>query len=314
MREAAARPVIVPDTIVIDHGQGVRLRHLHPGLRTAGDLDPAGPQGTPTDKGVVEATFDAIKTLFAQHVAGYTGCEHDAARPRRRPARGRCDELQDLLDEWLIVGWQHRPHDALRDPHAAAADALAEREVRRAGRRGRLSAGDADRRGLPGAAAGGVASDQRLRHPDRLPHLRLPRPRPVAPAALRAGARKRGLWEVHYDPYDVSQVFVRTPDGWITVAVDAPADGRRAVRRLHLAPRPPPGRAETRPDDTTETEIARVLDDAAHPRRARPGSGQRTGSPPAPAPALRTARGCPRRATPRRTPADAASGPRLARR
>ena len=29
-------------------------------------------------------------------------------------------------------------------------------------------------------------------------------------------AAKQGLWEVHYDPYDLSQVFVRTPDGWVT--------------------------------------------------------------------------------------------------
>ncbi|WP_405612330.1 Mu transposase C-terminal domain-containing protein [Streptomyces sp. NBC_01508] len=30
-------------------------------------------------------------------------------------------------------------------------------------------------------------------------------------------AAKRGLWEVHYDPYDLSQVFVRTQRGWVTV-------------------------------------------------------------------------------------------------
>jgi putative transposase len=24
---------------------------------------------------------------------------------------------------------------------------------------------------------------------------------------------KRGLWEVHYDPYNLSQVYVRTPEG-----------------------------------------------------------------------------------------------------
>ena len=27
---------------------------------------------------------------------------------------------------------------------------------------------------------------------------------------------KRGLWEVHSDPYDLSRVFVRTLDGWVT--------------------------------------------------------------------------------------------------
>ncbi|MFB7651504.1 MULTISPECIES: Mu transposase C-terminal domain-containing protein [unclassified Streptomyces] len=29
-------------------------------------------------------------------------------------------------------------------------------------------------------------------------------------------AAKKGLWEVHYDPYDLTRVFVRTTGGWIT--------------------------------------------------------------------------------------------------
>jgi DNA-binding CsgD family transcriptional regulator len=29
--------------------------------------------------------------------------------------------------------------------------------------------------------------------------------------------KQKGLWEVHYDPYDLSQVFLRTPDGWVSV-------------------------------------------------------------------------------------------------
>lgn len=52
MEMMAAKPVIVPDTIVID-GEGVRLRHVHPRLRPAGYLgaglpscDPNGPQRT----------------------------------------------------------------------------------------------------------------------------------------------------------------------------------------------------------------------------------------------------------------------------
>ncbi len=73
MELAAAKPVIVPDTIVIDGGRvfvsdtftracarlGVSVQNCRP--------------GTPTDKGIVEATFDAINTLFCQHVAAYTG-------------------------------------------------------------------------------------------------------------------------------------------------------------------------------------------------------------------------------------------------
>jgi putative transposase len=34
------------------------------------------------------------------------------------PAVRTLPELQDLLDEWILAGWQARPHDALRDPLA----------------------------------------------------------------------------------------------------------------------------------------------------------------------------------------------------
>ena len=102
-----------------------------------------GPR-TPTDKAIVESTFGSINTLFCQHVAGYTG-SNTTLRGADATGAWTLPELQDLLDEWLIVGWQPRPHDALRDPHVAAAGAVAEREVRRAGRRGRLPAADAVR-------------------------------------------------------------------------------------------------------------------------------------------------------------------------
>ena len=54
-------------------------------------------------------------------------------------------ELQDLLDEWVIVGWQTAPARRRCATRCAAAEAVAEREVRRAGRRGGLPAADADR-------------------------------------------------------------------------------------------------------------------------------------------------------------------------
>ena len=80
-------------------------------------VQPARPQ-TPTDKAIVEATFGSINTLFCQHVAGYTGS--NTARAARDLERGAwtMPELQDLLDEWLIAGWQPRPHDSLRDPRS----------------------------------------------------------------------------------------------------------------------------------------------------------------------------------------------------
>jgi putative transposase len=32
-----------------------------------------------------------------------------------------------------------------------------------------------------------------------------------------AVTRRRGLWEIHHDPYDVSRIYVRGPQGWLTV-------------------------------------------------------------------------------------------------
>ena len=86
---------------------------------------------------------------------------------------------------------------------------------------------------------------------------------------------RRGLWEVHYDPYDATRVFVRTPDGWVTVPwthlpmISAPfAEFTwRQARRMA---------AEKGADDTNETEVARVLDDLLTRAPAGP-ADKRTG-------------------------------------
>jgi hypothetical protein len=114
---AAAKPVIIPDTVVIDHGR-VFLSEVF--LRAAGTLgisvQPAH-QLTPTDKATIERTFGSINTLFCQHVAGYTG--RDVTRRGADPAGDNLwslADLQELLDEWVIAGWQCRPHEGLRHP------------------------------------------------------------------------------------------------------------------------------------------------------------------------------------------------------
>ena len=74
MELAAARPVIVPDTIVIDGGKVFVSDTFTRACERLGiSIQRARPR-TPTDKAIVEATFGSINTLFCQHVAGYTGC------------------------------------------------------------------------------------------------------------------------------------------------------------------------------------------------------------------------------------------------
>ena len=273
MELAAAKPVIVPDTIVIDGGKvfvsdtftracarlGVSVQNCRP--------------GTPTDKGIVEATFAAINTLFCQHVAAYTG-SNTTLRGSDVDAVWTVPDLQDLLDEWLLCGWQARPHDALRDPYFP-----------------RRSVSPNDKYAALVAAAGYLPLT--LSGEDYLELL------PVAWRAINDyGIRldyrtydspglgpwrrqhsgitaRRGLWEVHHDPYDLSQVFVRTPDGWVTAPwthlpmISAPfADFTwRHARKLA---------AQAGRDDTSETEVARVLDELLTRAQAGPPADKAT--------------------------------------
>ncbi len=267
MAQAAAKPVIVPDTIVIDGGKvfvsevftracdrlGISVQHARP--------------RTPTDKGIVESTFDSINSLFCQHVAAYTGSNVTSRGSNVDTAAAwTVGQLQDLLDEWLIAGWQHRPHDSLRDPFApkkpVSPNDMYACLVAAAGYLPLALAGEDYLELLPIAWRTindyGIRIDHRTYDgPDLGPWRR-----------QHSGiAAKRGLWEVHYDPYDLSHVFVRTTEGWVTVAwthlpmVSAPfADFTwRHARRLA---------ADAGLDDTNETAVARILDDlltrAAH--------------------------------------------------
>lgn len=258
MQEAAARPVIVPDQVVIDHGKVFVSEVFERACERLGiSIQPAR-KDTPTDKAVVEATFSAIKTLFAQHVAGFKGA-NPTLRGRGVEAVWTIGELQDLFDEWVIY-WQHRGHDALRDP-AAPRRKLSPNEkyaalVPAAGYLPITLSGNDYLELLPVKWRQindyGVRIDNRIYDSPELGRYRR------QPSGLSG---KRGLWERHYDPYDLSRVFVRNhhDGGWITAPwthlpmVAAPfADFTwRHARRLVAES----GR------DVTETEIARALDD-----------------------------------------------------
>jgi len=248
--------VIVPDTIVIDGGKVfVSDTFTRACDRPGVSVQRARPR-TPTDKAIVEATFGSINTLFCQHVAAYTG---STTTLRGVDATGAwtLPELQDLLDEWLLPGWQTRPHDALRDPQLPRR-ALSPNEkyaaLVAAGYLPLTLSGEDYLELLPvewrQINAYGIRIGYRTYDCPELGRWRLQH------SGITA---RRGLWEVHYDPYDATHVFVRTSDGWITVPwshlpmISAPfAEFTwRHARRLA---------AERGLDDTNETDVARVLD------------------------------------------------------
>jgi putative transposase len=273
MELAAAKPVIVPDTIVIDGGKvfvsdtftracarlGVSVQNCRP--------------GTPTDKGIVEATFAAINTLFCQHVAAYTG-SNTTLRGSDVDAVWTLPDLQDLLDEWLLCGWQARPHDALRDPYFPRRSVSPNDKyaalVAAAGYLPLTLSGEDYLELLPVTWRAindyGIRLDYRTYDSPELGRWRRQHSGVTA---------KRGLWEVHYDPYDLSQVFVRTQEGWVTAPwthlpmVAAPfADFTwRHARKLA---------AQAGRDDTSETEVARVLDELLTRAQAGPPADKAT--------------------------------------
>ena len=176
-------------------------------------------KGSPWEKGTVETSFNAVGTLFAQYVAGYVGSsvEHRGEKAEQ-DAVWSIVELQALLDEWIVTTWQNRPHEGLRDP-VTPGKALTPNEqyaalVEVAGYVPVPLSADDYVELLPVSWNAinkyGVRLDNRTYDCGPLTPFR----------RQHSGVeRKKGLWEVHYDPYDVSRIWVRNhhDGGWITV-------------------------------------------------------------------------------------------------
>jgi len=219
LEQAAARPVIVPETIVCDRGKVYLSEAFRSACRALGiTLQPAHPD-TPTDKPVIERTLGSVGTLFAQHVAGYAGSSVERrGRNAEAEAAWSMVELQALLDEWVVAVWQNRPHDGLRHP-ATPGRPLTPNEayaalVEVAGYVPVPLSEEDYLELLPvcwrtvnsyGVKISHRVYDCRTLNPYRRQYSGV--------------AAKQGLWEIHYDPYDVTQIWVRNhhDGGWITV-------------------------------------------------------------------------------------------------
>jgi hypothetical protein len=220
-------------------------------------------QLTPTDKANIERTFGSINTLFCQHVAGYTGRD-----VTRRGAGGEdrmwsLADLQELLDEWVIAGWQSREHEGLRHPftpdkpcspndaYAALVTAAGYVPVALTGE-DYIELMPAEWRTI---GEGGIQIDYRTYNSGEIRKY----------ARMASGVAGKGnRWEVHADPYDVSRVWVRNhhardgEQGWFTV----PWTHRAMVAQPFAdftwrhARKIAAGRGL---DDTNETAVAAVL-------------------------------------------------------
>ncbi|MBF6050027.1 DDE-type integrase/transposase/recombinase [Streptomyces sp. NRRL B-1677] len=209
---AAARPVIVPETIVVDRGKVYVSESFVAACETLGvSVQPAPPR-RPQAKGVVERTFGSVNDLFCQHVAGHTGSSVlRRGRQTLAEAQWTIPQLQDFLDEWIVC-WQNRPHEGLRHP-VLAKTALTPNEMWAA----LISLCGYVSVPLTGAdwlellpvrwqpiTERGIRIDYRTYDHEILgPHR-----------GRRSDTEaKDGKWEVHHNPHDARQVWVRPGDG-----------------------------------------------------------------------------------------------------
>lgn len=219
LEAAAARPVILPETIVCDRGNVYISQNFRSACAALGiNFQPAHPH-TPTDKPHIERTLGSVATLFFQHVSGYLGSSVEHRGTDIDTARlWSIHEMQELLDEWIVAGWQNRPHDGLRDP-SAPGRAFTPNEryavlVESAGYLPLALSPEDYIELLPTQWRAINAYGVKLRHRTYDgPELNPLRGQP-------SGVKKKNdLWEIRFDPYDITRVWVRDhrKNAWITL-------------------------------------------------------------------------------------------------
>ncbi|MEU0956138.1 integrase [Streptomyces niveus] len=221
MARAAGRPVIVPDLIVIDHGTVFAGRTFFDACKSLGISVRPARRRTPTDKAIVERTFGSIKSLFSQHVNSYTG--NDFSR-RARTLDGEVlfnlSQLDDLLQQWITLGWQNRRHEELQNPYDANLPTLTPNQmysacVQVAGYLPVPLSREDYLRLLPTAWVG--VSDEGITFMNRVYENTGNELGPYRRRSSGLGGKRRGGWELRYNPYAPEHVWLHDheTDTWV---------------------------------------------------------------------------------------------------
>lgn len=213
-KEAAARPVIMPETVVVDQGKVFVSDAFLAACESLGISVQPAPPGNGPAKGHVERALGSLNSLFCQYLPGYTG-SHVGERGQdvEQEASLSLPELQELFDEFLMVGWHNRKHDSLRHP-LMPKRTLTPNEMWAA------------LVGVTGYVPVPLTANDYV---ELLPA----RWHPITDRGIRFDFRtydgpvlngfrgedsgvvaRKGLWEVHHNPYDPTRIWVRLPDGF----------------------------------------------------------------------------------------------------
>ncbi|MGW4380917.1 Mu transposase C-terminal domain-containing protein [Kitasatospora sp. NPDC004531] len=267
---AAGRPVVVPETVVVDRGRIFLSAAFLAACESLGISVQPTPPRRPTAKGHVERAFGSVNTLFCQHVAGHTGSNVlRRGSDSQREAVWSVAQLQDMLDQWITTEWQNRPTEGLRHP-SMPATALTPNEMWGAmlGATGHVPlplSGDDYIELLPVVWKPITERGIRLNHRTYdHPALNDYRGQPSSVTA------QQGRWEVHHNPHDARRIWVRlggggfTPIPWIHAGHVHQPFGDQLWQHLKDTV------ARRGDRDRHEADLAQALDDLL--RRARTGT------------------------------------------
>jgi len=119
LEHAAARPVIMPETIVCDHGKAFISHNFRSACQQLGINFQPTHQETPTEKPHIERTIESVGTLFCQFVSGYVGrsAEFRGRRVEDEPLLSAEDYIELLPARWQAINaygikLNHRTYDS----------------------------------------------------------------------------------------------------------------------------------------------------------------------------------------------------------
>jgi putative transposase len=114
---AAARPVIWPETILVDHAKVNLSNALREACLDLGINLGLARKANPTDKANIERAFGTIREDFAKHVAGYKGSDTSTrGRLVEHAARWSLEDLAEFFAEYVVAVYQRRVHSGLVVP------------------------------------------------------------------------------------------------------------------------------------------------------------------------------------------------------
>ncbi|MFJ9034602.1 transposase [Streptomyces sp. NPDC102274] len=209
----AGLPFFAPETVTSDHGSVYKNHQIVQVARTL-KMEPLPARAMrPQDKAACERAFAGIQSLLLELLLGYRGVDvADRGVDPEGDAVWTLAEMEHLLATWAVAVWQNRPHDGLRHP-VLPKTALTPNQMWTA----LITISGYVPVPLTGAdylellpvrwqpiTERGIRLDYRTYNHDILDPHRSERS-PVA--------AKDGKWEVHHNPHDARQIFVRLTDG-----------------------------------------------------------------------------------------------------